>query len=45
MLIKIYQDLDLNEEKIRELMQYYGGQVNKGLRDTLNDVIINASKA
>lgn len=38
-LKKIYHNSNCNETKIRELMQYYGGQVNKGLRESLNYIM------
>lgn len=44
MLIEIYKKYNFNEAKIREIMRYYGGQVNKGLRDTLNIVIEKSKK-
>ncbi len=42
MLMDIYKKYNFSEDQIREIMQYYGGQVNKGLRDTLNDIITHA---
>jgi len=39
MLKEIYQNSNCNETKIRELMQYYGGQVNKGLRESLSYIM------
>ena len=44
MLIEIYNKYNFDEDKIREIMRYYGGQVNKGLRDTLNIVIEKSKK-